>query len=110
MSDSAFRTRLKEVVGDNTSEFARKIGIPQPTLHSYIAGKYDPGYDFFQRLAENDVDVNWLLTGKRSAVLSDDPWMRRHGKDLGKLISKLNKKERSAFSAVLIKLNQSISE
>jgi len=58
-----FQKRLKEIVGDNITEFARRVGLSQPLVHGYISGRYAPGFDFFLALSNHGVDVNWLLTG-----------------------------------------------
>jgi len=61
-----FIERLKEIVGDNATEFARKVGISQPLLFRYLTGDYAPGYDFFLILAKRGIDLNWLVAGQKT--------------------------------------------
>lgn len=80
--DPEFIRRLEELVGDNPTEFARQVGIPQPSLHAYLSGKYAPGFDFFATLAKHGVNVNWLLTGQASKDLETGFSKSKNGESL----------------------------
>jgi transcriptional regulator with XRE-family HTH domain len=68
--DKGFLSRLQTLAGDNLSEFARKVGMPQSQVHGYVTGRNTPSYRFFARLGAMEVDLNWLILGKvtRSSV------------------------------------------
>ena len=50
------------------SAFANKIGIQRSTLAHFFSGRNKPSSDFFLKIKETypDLDVNWLISGKKS--------------------------------------------
>ena len=67
--DSGFSERLKALVGNNESAFARRIGMPQTTINRYVSGKSTPSYELFLRLTGAGIDLHWLLTGQFSSAI-----------------------------------------
>ena len=68
MSD--VKTRLREIVGPNVAKFARMIGEHRQTIDNYLLGRMPRG-EFLRKLVEKaDININWLLTGKRPKGLS----------------------------------------
>jgi hypothetical protein len=65
-----FPSRLRELAGEmNTSEFARFLGLRQPTLSRYMKGERTPTVKQLQTICHKcGVTVNWLtgLTDDRS--------------------------------------------
>lgn len=67
-----FVARLRELIaGKSVAQFAREIGMSQQIVNTYVTGQATPRMEFFLRLAEQDVDVNWLLTGIHTEPLAD---------------------------------------
>lgn len=66
-SDAAesFASRLRECIGDETvSSFARRCGIPEATIRSYLDGR-KPVFDKLVRMAQAaGVTLDWLATGR----------------------------------------------
>ncbi|MCI0601584.1 hypothetical protein L0156_01070 [bacterium] len=63
--DQAFTKRIREAFsGANDTEIARGIGLRQPVVFRYLSGEISPCYDFFWRLAQLKIDINWVLTGR----------------------------------------------
>lgn len=77
-SDISVRiSKLIENLGSNPNQFAKKLGYPRSqTIYDIINGKAQPSFDFFSKLMYSEysemVDVNWLLTGRFSKVVSVD--------------------------------------
>ncbi|MDR1562302.1 MAG: helix-turn-helix transcriptional regulator [Dysgonamonadaceae bacterium] len=58
---------LSRLFAGNVSEFARKSGIPQPTLNNIVANRLNkPSSDNLERLLNSMPDINaeWLITGE----------------------------------------------
>lgn len=54
-----FGLRLKEWIkssGYTQNEFSEKIGVSRVAISNYIAGKYEPKRDFFDKLRELGAD------------------------------------------------------
>lgn len=67
--------RLKMVRGGRTQkEFAQEFDISAPSLQKYELDESVPGGLALAKLAENGINVNWILTGKGSIhiLLPDD--------------------------------------
>lgn len=69
--------RIKKIIelkGCKTNaQFARELGISDKNINNYVANKFDPKADFFQKLISRypDVDINWLITGQQSNLLQE---------------------------------------
>lgn len=63
--DPDYLDRLRQIIGDNVSEFARRIGFSQVVVNNYVRGR-QPSYVFLLRMAEMGYDLNWLLAGTRT--------------------------------------------
>ncbi len=62
---AAFIKRLKAITSHyNQFELSRLLGVPQSTLSLYMSDKMRPGYEFFLKLSEKNLDLFWLLTGR----------------------------------------------
>lgn len=63
---SEFVIRLKSLIGDDTiASFARKCGVPESTIRSYLARGKTPGMEHLAAIAAScGVTVDWLATGK----------------------------------------------
>ena len=60
---SGFAERLRIIIGDNVSSFARKAGVPEGSLRQYLAGSL-PGIDKAARIASaGEVSLDWLIGG-----------------------------------------------
>ncbi len=57
--------RLRECIGDDSvSSFARRCGLPEATIRSYLEGK-KPVFDKLVKIADAaGVTVDWLATGR----------------------------------------------
>ncbi len=53
------------------SAFANKIGIQRSTLAHFFSGRNKPSSDFFLKIKETypDLDLNWLISGKKKDKL-----------------------------------------
>lgn len=62
----ALAARLRECIGDEpVASFARRCGIPEANLRSYLAGTNKPVYDKLARIADvAGVTLDWLATGR----------------------------------------------
>jgi transcriptional regulator with XRE-family HTH domain len=77
---------INDVSGGNVSEFSKKSGIKQPTLHKYTKGRL-PGAESLYALRNNlGVNINWLLTGEGEPYLKaekgEKPAVEHNGKSL----------------------------
>lgn len=58
-------THCRKSIGLTQKEFARNLGVSEPTMNHYEAGKRVPNAEFLARLAELlKCDPGWLLTGQ----------------------------------------------
>lgn len=70
-----FNLILKEKHEGNVSEFARKSGIPQPTLNNIVGNRLSkPSFDSIEKLINSDETINpeWIITGKGQMVKEQD--------------------------------------
>ena len=70
-----FNIILKEKHEGNVSEFARKSGIPQPTLNNIVGNRLSkPSFDSIEKLINSDETINpeWIITGKGQMVKEQD--------------------------------------
>jgi len=58
---------LLEQLRLSPSEFADRIGVQRSSVSHVMAGRNKPGIDFLEKIlnAFPEVDVNWLITGKK---------------------------------------------
>lgn len=71
---STLAGRIKKIVGDNLSAFARRSGVGESLLRQYIAGS-KPGLDKAVAIARaGGVSLEWLATGEEPAetILLDE--------------------------------------
>lgn len=63
-----FKERLAEVIGDEAVlQFAKKSGMSEGVMRSYIRGDTFPSLDRLEAIADAaKVDLNWLATGQDS--------------------------------------------
>lgn len=59
-----FLRRLRQLAGENVSEFARNLGLKQSVVYRYLKGTMRPGYEFFHRLDGLNIDLHWLFSGE----------------------------------------------
>ena len=108
MESDTLAKRLRECIGDDTvSAFARKVGLPEATIRSYLDGK-KPVYDKLARIADTaGVSLEWLATGRgpmrrEAAKPAPDqafeavPYARRLEK-IGLLLADMPDQEAAAF-------------
>jgi transcriptional regulator with XRE-family HTH domain len=105
MESDTLASRLRECIGDDTvSAFARKVGLPEATIRSYLDGK-KPVYDKLSRIADAaGVSLDWLATGRgqkeRKPAPENDfsavPYARRLEK-IGLLLADMTEQEAAAF-------------
>ena len=57
-----------------SSEFADNIGVNKATISHILSGRNKPSIDFISKLLSyyNDLDANWLITGKGEMLLGND--------------------------------------
>ncbi len=68
-----FFVRLREVAGENLSEFARQLGLPQQVVHRYVVGQRKPSVEFLIRIRNVlGIDLNWLLTGSGQPMVAEE--------------------------------------
>ena len=71
--NDAFVERIKELIGENRSSFARKSGVMESTLRKYEAGS-KPNSDNLAAIARaGGLTVDWLATGRPPRSRSDIP-------------------------------------
>lgn len=46
------------------SEFARRLGMSQSVVSRYLQGTMKPGYGFFEKLHQANINVHWLFSGE----------------------------------------------
>lgn len=66
--------RLKEIRGKlnlTQPEAAMKFHMPLPSWKSYEKGPSEPGSGALRGLAEEGININWLLTGQGPMLLAD---------------------------------------
>lgn len=105
MESDTLAKRLRECIGDETvSAFARKAGLPEATIRSYLDGK-KPVYDKLIRIADAaGVSLEWLATGRGQKArkpapdhdFSAVPYARRLEK-IGLLLADMPEQEAAAF-------------
>jgi transcriptional regulator with XRE-family HTH domain len=65
---------LREELGHTQAEFAARFGVAARTAQSYERDEAPPSAAFLKALADNDVDLNELLTGRAlRRAPSNDP-------------------------------------
>lgn len=64
-----FATRLAHVIGrESVSAFARRSGVPESTLRTYLNGRSKPGLEAVNKIAvAANVSPYWLTTGMGSS-------------------------------------------
>jgi len=61
----------RKATGQTQKEFAREIGVSEPTMNHYETGKRVPNAEFLARLIEYvKCDPGWLLTGRGESALN----------------------------------------
>jgi transcriptional regulator with XRE-family HTH domain len=70
---SALGNRIKEAVaGDHVKAFARRCGIPESSLRSYIMNQKRPGADALYTISTaTGVTIDWLVTGRGIKYVKD---------------------------------------
>ncbi len=63
--------RIKQIISEyglTISRFADKLGIQRSGISHILSGRNKPSYDFLMKVLREfqDIDANWLLTGKGS--------------------------------------------
>ena len=104
----ALARRLRSCIGnDSVSSFARRCGMPEATIRSYLDGK-KPVYDKLARIADAaGVSLEWLATGRgqmrrEAAKTAPDqafeavPYARRLEK-IGLLLTGMTEQEANTF-------------
>jgi len=62
--DEDFLARLKDVAGRNLSDFARRLELPQRTVHNYLTGRSRPSAEFIRRIQDRmGIRAAWLIHG-----------------------------------------------
>ena len=69
--------RLKKwmkIEGLKSSQLADLIGSNRATISHILSGRNKPSIDFISKLLSyyNDLDANWLITGKGEMLLGND--------------------------------------
>lgn len=74
------RTNLLCAIGDRITQirgsrsrpvFARELGVHKNTLVNYEKGDTSVGADFLHQLANQGVNINWVLTGEGAQMRAD---------------------------------------
>ncbi|MDB5707661.1 MAG: family transcriptional regulator [Sphingomonas bacterium] len=94
-----FGERLREarlLTAFNQQEFAALGGVKKNSQVSYETGKTAPTVEYLYRLAGNDIDIGYLLTGRR-----DDGSQGSEERQLIDMFGKLGAREREAISTML---------
>ena len=60
---------IREKTGLSQAKFAQKFNLPQSTYSKYERGA-SLSDEFLAGLASDGIDINWLLTGKKSIIFS----------------------------------------
>ena len=52
------------------SEFADRIGVQRSSISHIVSGRNKPSIDFLEKILNifPEVDINWLITGKKSSL------------------------------------------
>ncbi|MCX8145126.1 MAG: helix-turn-helix domain containing protein [Azovibrio sp.] len=116
-SDTLSR-RLRACIGDEpVAAFARRCGMPEATIRSYLEGK-KPVYDKLARIADAaGVSLEWLATGRGpmrreappQAAFEVVPYGRRLEK-IGLLLAGMDEKEAAALLDELYARAQTAAE
>ena len=88
------QTRL--LTAFNQQEFAALGGVKKNSQVSYETGKTAPTIEYLYRLASHDIDIGYLLTGRR-----DDGSQANEERSLIDMFGKLGAREREAISTML---------
>ena len=66
------------------SAFAQKIGIQRSTLAHFFSGRNKPSSDFFLKIKETypNLDLNWLISGKKNDSLKKNPTKEKNIKSV----------------------------
>lgn len=102
------RTLVDTFCDGNVSEFARVIGVSQPTIRDVVGTKQvKPGFDALKKMVENSslsINSDWLMTGKGR--------MKKDGKFEAVVLTPLEekKKELRVIPSFRIVENTSLSE
>ncbi|MDB6374404.1 helix-turn-helix domain-containing protein [Photorhabdus bodei] len=91
-----FKDRLRQAMGDESgNSFARRCGISEAALRTYLSGKTYPALDKLAVLAEKcEVSIEWLAIGKNS---KDDDMQDTVHKDTPKHVTEEQEKAWLAF-------------
>lgn len=68
-----FTGRLQKLINENYStrkRFAQRMNLRQDVIGKYIKGQVKPNFEFFEKLGNKGININWLFTGKGEALLS----------------------------------------
>lgn len=76
-----FKDRLARVIGlDSVSAFAKKCGVGESLLRSYLSGRSLPGLEAVTKIAAaSGTNSYWLVTGMGSWTPNDGAEVRRSG-------------------------------
>ncbi|MGH1336043.1 MAG: hypothetical protein ACRBFS_07930 [Aureispira sp.] len=55
----------------NVSQIARELGVPNTTLNNVISGRSKPGWKVCKPLAEDGVNLHWLILGEGPMMRQD---------------------------------------
>ncbi len=94
-----FGERLREariLTGRNQQEFAALGGVKKNSQVSYETGKTAPTIDYLYRLAGHDIEIGYLLTGRR-----DDAGQGSEERLLIDMFGRLGAREREAIATML---------
>lgn len=70
---AGLQLRLSQLAGSNLAKFARDLGVPQTTVHTYLAKGRLPSSEFLARIQQKlGISLDWLFTGKGEMYLSED--------------------------------------
>ena len=63
---------IRELLGLKQTEFAKKLDVPNSTIHKYENGVVEPSSKFLSKIAKKfNINMNWLLTGEGQMFLND---------------------------------------
>ena len=69
--------RLRQLINHlelSVAKFSKEIGVPQPTITSYLNDSREPGISFLMKIKNRykDVNLNWIITGEGSMERDSD--------------------------------------
>lgn len=69
--------RLRELINHleiSVAKFSKEIGVPQPTITSYLNDSREPGISFLLKIKNRykNVNLNWIITGEGTMEKDSD--------------------------------------